>query len=42
MYICIVCGHTLEEHADTFIQACEVEGCECELPDWEEAESGDA
>jgi hypothetical protein len=23
------CGHTLEEHADTFCAPCEVEECDC-------------
>jgi len=38
--VCFICGHLQEEHADTFIQPCEVEGCECEV--FEPGEDEDA
>ena len=36
MPTCVTCGHLRDEHANTFLEECEVDGCECELFDPQE------
>ena len=30
---CSICGHLREEHANSFLEECEAEGCTCEIFD---------